>query len=177
MWKDIVSAVAPILGSAIGGPVGGLAARALSQAVLGKPDASEKELATAIEGASPETLLKLKQADQDFKLRMEELDIDLERIHQQDRSSAREREARTGDSWTPRVLASVVLAGFMGTVFMVLAGFVDGLMDPMAASLIGTLIGYVSAKADQVVSYYFGSSAGSKAKDAAMAGMAGGTRK
>lgn len=177
MWKDIVSAVAPVLGTAIGGPFGGLAARAISQAVLGKPDASEKELAAAIEGASPETLLAIKQADQDFDVRMKELDIDLARVHQGDRSSAREREAKTGDSWTPRVLASVVLAGFMGTVFMVLAGYVDGLADPMAATLIGTLIGYVSAKADQVVSYYFGSSAGSKAKDAAMAGLADGARK
>jgi hypothetical protein len=33
------------------------------------------------------------------------------------------------------------------------------------AGLVGTMIGYASAKADQVVSYYFGSSAGSKAKD------------
>jgi|GEM_PF-4281121 len=32
-----------------------------------------------------------------------------------------------------------------------------------------TLIGYVSAKAEQVVSYYFGSSAGSSRKDALLA--------
>lgn len=94
MWKDIVSAVAPVLGTAIGGPFGGLAARAISQAVLGKPDGSEKELAAAIEGASPETLAAIKKADQDFELRMQELGIDLERVHQQDRSSAREREAK-----------------------------------------------------------------------------------
>jgi hypothetical protein len=31
--------------------------------------------------------------------------------------------------------------------------------------MVGTLIGYASAKADQVVSYYFGSSAGSDRKN------------
>jgi hypothetical protein len=42
------------------------------------------------------------------------------------------------------------------------------LTDPAVVGIIGTLIGYVSAKADQVVSYYFGSSSGSKDKTAAM---------
>jgi hypothetical protein len=40
--------------------------------------------------------------------------------------------------------------------------------DPAIVGIIGTLIGYVSAKADQVVSYYFGSSSGSKDKTQAM---------
>jgi hypothetical protein len=40
--------------------------------------------------------------------------------------------------------------------------------DPAIVGSIGTLIGYVSAKADQVVSYYFGSSSGSKEKTQAM---------
>ena len=38
-----------------------------------------------------------------------------------------------------------------------------------AGAVIGTLIGYVSAKAEQVIAYYFGSSAGSKAKTDIMA--------
>jgi hypothetical protein len=57
---------------------------------------------------------------------------------------------------------------FIWAVWAVLSGYVQGMSDPAIVGIIGTLIGYVSAKADQVVSYYFGSSSGSKEKTAAM---------
>ena len=163
-WRKVVSAVAPTLGTALLGPLGGMAASAVSDALLGRPNGTEPEIVTALTAGGPDALLKLKQADQAFAQRMRELDIDLEKVHQADRSSARDREARTGDRWTPRVLSAVVVGGFLGTVYMVLSGYVDGLKDPGIAGVVGTLIGYVSAKADQVVSYYFGSSSGSAAK-------------
>jgi hypothetical protein len=72
---------------------------------------------------------------------------------------------RIGDSWTPRLLAGVIVGGFLYTVYLVLSGTVSGLKDPTVAGIIGTLIGYVSAKADQVVGYYFGSSSSSRSKD------------
>jgi len=40
-WKNVVRSVAPILGNAIGGPFGGAAVSALSNALLGKPEATE----------------------------------------------------------------------------------------------------------------------------------------
>jgi hypothetical protein len=68
---------------------------------------------------------------------------------------------RRGNRATPRWLAGIIVGGFLGMVWYVLSG--------KAAGMIGTLIGYVSAKADQVVSYYFGSSAGSAEKNALFA--------
>jgi len=53
-------------------------------------------------------------------------------------------------------------------MFYILSGNVKGLTDPVTVGMIGTLIGYASAKADQVVSYYFGSSASSAKKTEAM---------
>ena len=173
-WKSLVATVAPTLATALGGPLAGVAAAAISDAVLGRPDGNEAEIATALSVGGTDALLKLKQAEQAFVVKMRELDIEVERVHQADRASAREREARTGDRWTPRVLATVVIGGFLGTVYMVLSGYVDGLRDATIAGVVGTLIGYVSAKADQVVSYYFGSSAGSAAKTALMAKKSGG---
>ena len=39
---------------------------------------------------------------------------------------------------------------------------ISTIVDPTVIGLIGTLIGYVSAKADMVIAYYFGSSSGSR---------------
>ena len=168
-WKKIVGSVAPALATALGGPLAGLATAAVSDALLGKPNGSEAEIATAMKVGGADALIKLKEADQRFAVRMRELDIDLEKVNQADRNSAREREAKTGDSWTPRILAGVIVGGFLLMVWYLLSGQVEALRDPVAAGLIGTLIGYVSAKADQVVSYYFGSSAGSKEKNELLA--------
>lgn len=165
----IVGAVAPTLATAIGGPLGGMAMKVVGE-VLGLGfDASEKDVEKALKQATPEQLLALKQADNDFAVRMKELDIDLERIAASDRDSARRREAQVRD-WMPRVLAFVIVAGFMGTVFMVLLGYVEGMKDPLMATTVGTLIGFVSAKAEQVVAYYFGSSSSSQQKTQLLAG-------
>ena len=54
--------------------------------LLGLPaDSSEKDVSKAMAAATPDQLLALKQADQDFAVRMRELDIDLEKIAASDR--------------------------------------------------------------------------------------------
>ena len=165
----IVGAVAPTIATAIGGPLGGMAMKVVAD-VLGLPaESSEKDVSKAMAAATPDQLLALKQADQDFAVRMRELDIDLEKISASDRDSARRREAQVRD-WMPRVLAFVVVAGFMATVFLVLLGYVDGMKDPLMATTVGTLIGFVSAKCEQVVAYYFGSSSSSQQKTQMLAG-------
>jgi hypothetical protein len=163
-WKNLVRTVAPGLATALGGPLAGAAVQTISTAVLGKPDGTEEEVAVAVASGGADALLKLKEAENAFTIKMKELGVDLEKVHAGDRNSAREREVKTGDVWTPRILAATIIGGFLAMVASVLLGKVTGITDPVAAGMIGTLIGYVSAKADQVVSYYFGSSAGSAAK-------------
>lgn len=163
-WKSLLGTVAPTIATALGGPLAGLATKGIIGALGLGDGAGEAEISAALSGATPDQLLAVKKADQQFKLDMERIGVDLERIAADDRNSARDREKTVKDA-TPKVLATVIIGGFLGTVFFVLAGYVEGLKDPLTAALVGTLIGYVSAKADQVVSYYFGSSASSKAKD------------
>lgn len=81
-----------------------------------------------------------------------------EQIAAGDRDSARKREAAVRDN-TPRILAYLLIGGFLGMAFAVLFGQVRA--DTVLA---GTVIGYLSAKAEQVVAYYFGSTAGSAKK-------------
>lgn len=168
-WKQVVATVAPTLASAFGSPLLGAALKLLGDKLLGRPDASEADIAAAVGTASPDVLLKVKQADADFQKFLESAGIERERIAAADRASAREREKATGDVWTPRILAGVVVAGFFASVGYVLAGKVQ--LSGEAGVLIGSLIGYVSAKADLVVAYYFGSSSGSKNKDAVIAAL------
>lgn len=171
-WKQLLASIAPMLGTALGGPLGGAAAGSVVAALGldGKvdpkdPKAVEDALAQAL--MKPEDVVKLRQAEMDFKRAMAELEIrsvtDLERIASEDRNSARNREVQLRD-WTPRALAGVVVLGFLWAVWYVLSGRVQGLRDATTIGMIGTLVGYLSAKADTVIGYYFGSSAGSDRK-------------
>jgi len=164
----IIGAVAPSLATAVGGPIGGMAVKFITDALGIPSDSSKDDIAKAINNATPDQLVALKKAENDFTVRMKELDIDLERIASSDRDSARRRESQVRD-WMPRILAFVIVAGFMGTVFMVLLGYVEGMKDPLMATTVGTLIGFVSAKAEQVIAYYFGSSNSSQQKTALLA--------
>lgn len=159
-WKSIIGAVAPTLATALGGPLAGMAASAVSQAVLGKPDATEAELEQAIMGSSnPEMLVKLKEAETSFAARMRELRIDLVSLAQEDRESARQREVSIRD-WMPRVLAVTYTVAY----FTVLALLWKYPIKPEAKELISTLFGILSAAQMAIMGYYFGSSSGSAKK-------------
>lgn len=158
-WKDVVSKLAPLLGTALGGPLGGMAAATVSQALLGRQDAGEDELAAAVAGAGPEQLAALKQAEQDFKARMAELGLKAEDIAAQDRASARQRETTLKD-WTPRLLALAITVGFFG-----LLGTMLGHDIPEGnRQVLDIMIGALGTAWTGVVTYYFGSSAGSARK-------------
>lgn len=163
-WKALVRGVAPTIGTALGGPLAGMALKAVTTAVLGQPG-TEEQLAAALETATPDQLAALKKVDNDFAKEMKALDIDLERIHAGDRDSARRREVDGRDPWTPRILALTIAAGAAAVSAAVfLAKF--GSMDPTQSALIGAVVGYVFNEMKAVSSYYFGSSAGSAQKTA-----------
>ena len=165
---DLVRTVAPSIASAVGGPLAGMATKAISEALLGKPDATEEELIQASAKATPEQLLALKKAEQEFEVKMRELDIDLERISNADRDSARNREVKTKDL-TPKVLAGFITCGYFGVLFYMLA---NGLPQHGGSEAMLVMLGTLGTAWGGVVAYYFGSSAGSKEKTEAMNRMA-----
>lgn len=157
---NLVRTVAPSIASAVGGPLAGMATKAISEALLGKPDGSQEELLAAVPNATPEQLLALKKAEQDFTVHMRELDIDLERISNEDRNSARNREVQTGDR-TPKLLAAGITAGYFGVLFYMLT---HGLPTTGGSEAMLVMLGTLGTAWGGVVAYYFGSSAGSKEK-------------
>ncbi|MBT4078669.1 MAG: hypothetical protein HOE78_18990 [Gammaproteobacteria bacterium] len=161
-WKSLVKTVAPVLGTALGGPFGGMATKAISNALLGEDETTtghelENKISEVLQ-RDPESLLKLKKADQDFDTRMKELDVDILKIAADDRNSARDLQKVT-KSWIVPLLATVTVACFFAVVFWVLSGKVT-----LESTLLGFVLGQVSSKAEQVYNFFFGSSAGSKEK-------------
>ncbi len=88
MWDSILKTVAPLLGTAIGGPFGGMATKFLIDA-FGEEVTTEDQMQEAIATASTETLLMLIEVEANSKIKMKELDLKEEDLHAKDRAAAR----------------------------------------------------------------------------------------
>lgn len=171
--KGMIQRLFPFISAAasLGGPLGTLAANAVGKAMgVDKVDSTASGITTAINGATPDQILALQKAEQDFQIQMAQMGFEnlqqLEQIAQADRADARAREISVKD-WTPRILGYGVVSAFIGVVIYVLSGKAS-----VETVLAGTLIGYMSAKAELVLTYYFGSSAGSDEKTKILADQA-----
>jgi len=159
----LLAQVAPTVATALGGPLAGLAVKTLSEAMFGHQEGSESDVSAALMNATPEQLQKLKETDATFKLKMKELDIDLERIASGDRDSARNMQMHTND-WIPRAMAIMVTFGFFGILTWLLTKGVP----PTGSETLIYMLGALGTAWTGIVQFYFGSSAGSKAKTDAL---------
>lgn len=166
-WKKTLATVAPTIATALGGPLAGVAVNMATQA-LGLTESSPEALEQAVVGASPETMLRLKEVDNAFKLEMERLGVDLERIHQADRASARDMAKQ--NMWPQIALSIVFIAGYFGAMFA-LHGVLFETKDinGQLMALFGSLIGVFTRELSGIMQFWFGSSSGSKEKTKAMA--------
>jgi len=147
--KNVVGALAPTLGSALGGPLGGQAASVIAGVLGCKTD--PKSISQAIQSATPEQMLQLKKAEQQFEVQMKELEVDIFALEVQDKQQARSSFSR---DWTARIMGTAVVGGFLGYIFLVT------LQPPEQNSeaLINLVLGYLGGLASAVVSFYFGAS-------------------
>lgn len=173
-WKSIVKTVAPGIATALGGPLAGMGVKAIAGALLG-PDsvegATEDMVAQAVLAASPADLVKLKEVEADFQQNMKALDVDLVRISSEDRQSARDRQVKTGDQM-PAYIAFASLSGFFGILVAMI--FVE--LPPASEAPLNVMLGALGALVVAIGNYYFGSSAGSSAKNAMIANLLGDRR-
>lgn len=161
-WKDIVKGVAPVLGGALGGPFGGVAAKVLADKLLGNPNADVKDIEQFILGASPEQLAVLKRLDQQFEKDMAELGFKKEELHVRDRESAREM-AKV--DMKPQIILSVIYTlGYCLVLYAFMGGDVE-ILDNTKAEF-NMVLGVMTAAQVQILNFWFGSSSGSKEKDA-----------
>jgi hypothetical protein len=166
-WKELVRTVAPTVADALGGPLARVAVQFIGGKLLGNPQATEQDVAAAIAGASPDQLLKLREVEIELIKFMETAGIDRERIAAGDRDSARQRQVATGDK-TPQILA---VCAFLGWTIITLFLF-SGEVPDGNRELILRGLGTLDALLGMAFTYFLGSSAGSRAKDTALAGLA-----
>ena len=152
---DWLKQIAPTLATAIGGPFGTMA-YGLAASALG---VSAEEAQKTIESGklTSEQIASVQQAEIAIKARAQELGLDFAKLGAEDKKSARDMQIATR-SWIPPIMAMGVTIGFFG----ILAGLMYGQIQH--APQIDIMLGSLGTAWTGIISFYFGSSAGSQAK-------------
>ena len=151
-----LKSVAPTIASALGGPLAGLAVEAISKAVGIDP----KDVQSTIDSGklTSEQIGQIKLAEIEMAARAQELGLDFEKLSVEDRKSAREMQSTT-KSIIPSVLALSITVGFFG----ILVGLMTEQFKTSDALMM--MLGSLGTAWTGIIAFYFGSSAGSQAKD------------
>ncbi len=111
-WKSTLSKIAPLAGTMLAGPWGGMAGKAIGDIFghQGDTPPSESEMAGYIDKATPEQLVALKGLDANLRIRMRELDIKEDELVYEDKDSARKMQIANRSS-VPAILVLVLTLG------------------------------------------------------------------
>jgi hypothetical protein len=151
-----LKSVAPTIATALGGPLAGLAVEAVSKAIGIDP----KDVQTTIESGklTADQIGQIKLAEIEMAARAQELGLDFEKLSVEDRKSARDMQSAT-KSFIPSVLALSITVGFFG----ILVGLMTEQFKTSDALMM--MLGSLGTAWTGIIAFYFGSSAGSQAKD------------
>lgn len=158
---NLLGSVAPVLASAIGGPFAGVAVRAICSAIGLPADSKPDAVSAALMTAGPEQLLALKKADNDFATAMKALDVDFAKLSHADAADARQRQVAVHDS-TPAILAYGLTLGFFGLASLM----IFHVLPAENAAPVNIMLGALATGWMASIGYFFGSTYGSKTKDA-----------
>jgi hypothetical protein len=153
----ILKGLAPAVATIVGGPLGGLAVTALASKFGVADDVAA--VAKAIAG-DPEAATKLA-----------ELDLRQFQAESADRDSARQREsavAAAGGSSLAQMVVPILALGTVSLTFVFIGILLFKVIDTAQQQLVIFALGYAIAAAQQVLSYYFGSSKSSQDKTVAL---------
>ena len=153
IFGKLIENVAPTIATALGGPVAGMAVKALSNALLGHDDGSEDDIRSALATATPDQIASIRKVDNDFKVQIKSLDIDLVKIAANDRDSARNMAIGT-HSFTPSIMSYVIVVCWALIQMFLFTHVIDPSMRELISRVLGTLDGALML----VLSFWFGSS-------------------
>lgn len=157
----LVKNAAPAVATALGGPMAGKAVSMIS-GMLGVDD-------------NVDAVTKALQADPNLALKLRELDLKELEVHAKDRDSARNREVELAKSehapYINKIVTPVLALGVVALSFVLFAILIFIEVKAEAKDILIYVLGVLSAAVTQILSYYFGSSAGSKEKDDKLKGL------
>lgn len=162
---DILGAIAPTIGKAIQGNIGGAVEEALK--AFGSFSGGKKELEKLVQEATPEQLIKLKQIDREYSEKLAQIGVDLASLEVQDRKSARDMYSTINTMLVPTLAVVIMLGAFLLTIALLFIG-----VPPSNKDILFMVMGVVVGHASNVVSFYFGSSQGSKLKNSLISELA-----
>lgn len=154
-----------MLGTALGGPFGGIAAGFIAEklGLEGKTvDAVTKALTDNKMTADQVTAIRL--AEIDFTKFLAQNEITKDQLDTQNTVDARAMQIAV-KSITPNILAVIIVTGFFGILIAMMLGLLT--VSDQQALLI--LLGSLSAGFGAVLNFFFGSSRGSQNKDVLLA--------
>ena len=149
--------IAPTIATCLGGPLAGLAVTAVSKAL----GIDESQVQDTIDSGklNSDQIASIKQAEIELQKSAQELGLNFEQLAVEDRKSARDMQTET-KSIIPPVLSILVTVGFFGILIGLMMGKVDANNNALMI-----MLGSLGTAWTGIIAFYFGSSAGSQAKD------------
>jgi hypothetical protein len=154
---NLLKGVAPALATVVAGPLGGAAITAIASK-LGVEDTLD-----AVTNAI--------QSDPDVAVKLAEIDLKQFQAEAGDRDSARVREvnlAAAGGSRFAQLVMPILAVGTVALTYVFVGILLFRIVPTEQQQLIIFALGFMTASAQQVLSYYFGSSKSSQDKTVAM---------
>lgn len=153
-----LESIAPTIATAVAGPLGGLAYEAVAKVLGVSQDDAKKMLDDG--KMTADQIAQVKIAEIELKKTEEQLGLNFESLAVDDRKSARQMQIST-NSVVPPLLSILVVTAWALIQYFLLTHIVASEMRELVARVLGTLDSALML----VLSFYFGSSSGSRQKD------------
>lgn len=161
-WLDTLKKIAPTVASALGGPLAGAAVTAIGE-LFGISEPTKDKIQNAIENAqmTGQQISDLRQLEMKYKAEESERGFRYTELEFKDRDSARKANVEGGTQKHLFWLSILLLVLTLGAELIVLF---NGYPDTLKEIIVGRVLGLMDSVALMVLSYWYGTSAGSARK-------------
>lgn len=162
---ELLKTLAPAIGTALGGPLGGAAAAFIADK-LGLEAKTVEAVSEVLNSGkmTPDQIAQIKLAEIEFQKFLKQNAIDLEKVHAEDRGSARAMLAAVR-SKVPAWLSFIVTLGYFG----ILGGMMTNTLEIKDSQALLLMLGSLSTAWGMVMAFWFGTTAGSAQKNELLA--------